>query len=320
MHQTLPQGILKMTPASFVVQELSSPGVPVPLHEETEISGRAPDGEPVTLFHLVKKGMTTHDALRQVAQQFNVRMDDISHHGMKDRHAHTAQEIGVRGAFIPQFGHSQIVLKQVGVSTRTLLSNQHAGNRFRIHVLSNAKEISRDAVAMVPNYFGSQRFGTPRGHEVGRLILEGDFDQAIAILREERLGFKLDRLRSRLSSWNDVIFSPELKFEIGMRILQWQSHLWNLRRRELGAHAPERLAMWRPEVWDEYEHLWNPDELVESALKRLHCFDRPSSFSPTNLRFDRKLVGWNFEFDLPSGSYATVLLSQVFDLREVHLS
>lgn len=318
MSAQLPQGILKVTPDSFVVQELLSDGTAVPLHEETSVVGPI-EPNPITVFHMVKRGVAGQDALTLVARQLGVKIGDISSHGIKDRHAHTAQEIGVRGNFNPTFEHDNIVLRQVGSTQRTLLANQHRGNRFRIHVISNARSIDRERIVRVPNYFGTQRFGTPRGYEVGKFLLEGDLLQAEAILREERLGVKIDRLARRYRSLEDLLFGEELEFEVGIRILQWQSHLWNLRREELGVNAPERLPMWTPEL-DEYDHLWNPEEVTERAVERLHRFIRPTWFYPGNLYYERKLVGWDFSFDLPGGAYATVLLSQVFSLTEKRIS
>ena len=81
------KGVIKATPECFVVQELFGPQTtPVPLHTETSIMGFNP-ASPITLFHLVKKGVSSDDAMREVAKQLNVWLRDISNHGMKDKYA-----------------------------------------------------------------------------------------------------------------------------------------------------------------------------------------------------------------------------------------
>lgn len=321
MDAKRPRGVLKATPDCFVVQELvGRNATPVPLHEKSELHGWN-GNDPFTVFHLTKKGYTTPDAVKEVARQLHVRIGDISFHGMKDRHAHTSQCIAVKGKFTPQFTHANIVLRQRGGSNRPLNPGSNVGNRFTISILSDAKSVNGDAMQNVRNIFGSQRFGNPLGHEVGRCLLEGDMAGAMHVLQTDRLRVQVERMKIQTGSWEEVLFHPGLKFEVGMRILQWQSFLWNRLITEFNDPLPTSLPMWQPhtEVSAQYQHLWYPENLEQRAVNHLHRFNRPTLVQPKNVRIMQRVIGWEIGFDLPSGSYATVVLSQVFDLDEQHL-
>ncbi len=316
MGSRRPKGILKATPECFVVQELTGPNAtPVPLHSETAIYG--PNGTaPVTIFHLVKRDVSTDDAMREVARQLRVNHEAVTNHGLKDRHAVTAQNVGVYGDFQPTFSHTHMTLRQVRTADRPLSPGGHRGNRFNILILSDVKEIDVSRLNEVPNVFGHQRFGTPMGYEVGRLLLEGNFTKAADVERRYGSGL-IDRIGSRVGSWEEAFFAPAFLRETEFRIMQWQSHLWNTLLQKVN-YLPERLPMWSLENRRTYEFLWSPERLEPRALKLLHPFVRKTTIQPKNLTVEREPMGWRFRFDLPPGAYATVVLSQVFDLQEKH--
>lgn len=314
-----PKGLIKTTPESFIVQELV--GVrrePVPLHQITKIFGFR-GVKPVTVFDLVKKGQTTDYAICEVARQLQVEKSKVSVYGLKDKYAITSQLIGVAGNFFSYFAHSDIILCQTGQCDYPLRNGQNAGNRFKIQVITDAREVDVASLAEYRNYFGPQRFGRFQSYEAGRLILEGRYsDAAQALSNNLRFYQKLTGLFRYHRSWRKAFFDQSLSFEVGMYILQWQSHLWNSFLKELSDPLPDKLPMWRPEinVSDRYIQIWDPQKLDPEAAQKLHIFDRPTLVRPQNIKAEHKLMGWEFCFDLPSGAYATEALSQIFDLRE----
>jgi len=313
------KGVIKATPECFVVQELFGPQTtPVPLHTETSIMGFNP-ASPITLFHLVKKGVSSDDAMREVAKQLNVWLRDISNHGMKDKYAYTAQRIGVRGAFRPQFAHPDIVLRQVGSLRSKLALSGHKGNRFTILVLSDATTIDIKKLNEFRNVFGQQRFGTPRGYEVGKMLLEGRFVEAFDIESNNGSRSRIQRIRSRSNSWEELFFGSEFVRESEFRIMQWQSYLWNTLVNQL-ENAPDRLPVWSPQERSVYEHLWNPKVLDPVALRLLYGYTRRTVIRPKNISAERMHAGWEIRFDIPPGAYATVALSQIFELSEHRFS
>ena len=309
-------GLLKSNPASFIVQELvGSKEIPVPLHTKSCVRGRV-NQNTHTIFHLVKKGVTTYDAIREVAKQFDVSLSSVSRYGLKDRHAHTSQCIAVRGMFRPRFYHPNIVLCQQEGSLRPLRPGGNAGNRFRINVVSDVSHIDNEALVCVRNFFGKQRFGTINGPEIGKLLLEGNSDAASTLVSDYRFGSKLRRLHDQLGSWSEAFFHPEVSFDCDMFILQWQSLLWNTLLAELEGPLPDRLPMWRIEERERYRHLWDPGPLEQKAAALMNRFDRSTLVRPKNILVEQGYKSWDIGFDLPSGSYATVVLGEVFELFE----
>jgi tRNA(Glu) U13 pseudouridine synthase TruD len=103
-------------------------------------------------------------------------------------------------------------------------------------------------------------------------------------------------------------------------VLRWQSFLWNtIVHEKFGKELPERFPMWTPATREIYTHLWNPGELNPVAMARLHDFSRRTFVEPKDLFARRNLLGWQLQFDLPPGAYATVVLSSIFDLEEKHI-
>ncbi len=318
MSDKLPVGILKATPDCFVVQELvGNPARPVPLSDDTFI--KEWDRSPVTIFQMVKKGWETMSAVEQVARQLRVPSASISFQGLKDRHAHTSQLIGVQGQYRPSFTHDSIALAQVGTQPVPLKRGGARGNRFTIYIFSDAPEINLDAARKAPNLFGSQRFGREGTYELGRLLLEGKHEEAIKSLEDCRDRKFLNAKRLAGGSASAALSHPEFKFSFQFNIQKWQSHLWNcLVKEKLGKDdLPFKLPMWNPEVCEMYKHLWNYDGPFDpKALEGLDPQSRKTVIEPKNLQATHVALGWKLMFDLSPGAYATVVLSQLFQLEE----
>ncbi len=90
--------------------------------------------------------------------------------------------------------------------------------------------------------------------------------------------------------------------------------------KELGEGVPAKLPMWNSneQVRKMYHHLWDPPELNPRVMRLIAISERPSVLKPENFQAKREAAGWRFTFDLPSGAYATVVLSQLFKLEEKH--
>ncbi len=314
-----PIGILKATPEDFVVQELHrDPATPVTLcMQRSRVKGH--NGGNVTTFALTKRGWTTKDAVHQIARQLDVPLDCISAYGLKDKHAITSQIVGVEGNFIPFFFHEDMRLVQIGETDRPLRNGAHVGNRFVIRIISDAPSIDEDALRRVPNLFGKQRMGDPGNEVVGKLILEGDYDAAGEMLQQQPEGHVLKRVRESARSWKDALLCTEVRFSFGFAIQKWQSHLWNtLLVERMGGYVPERLPLWHTDsdIRSLYTHLWNPKHIDEEALRVVRRSFRPSFINVTRLGVMQDGDAWRFTFDLAPGAYATVVLEQVFDLKE----
>jgi tRNA pseudouridine13 synthase len=172
------RGKLKEQVNDFVVQELAS-------HDVGE-------GDHL-IVKLRKQNMTTLDAINSLSNMLHISQDRVGYAGNKDKRAVTEQYISVQGVGeedIRQVFTDEFELEVVGRNGHIGLGNLDA-NRFEITVRnlmlpqddlnSRANKIVDEMDGKFPNYFGEQRFGSARPitHQVGRLILKGEFEEAV---------------------------------------------------------------------------------------------------------------------------------------------
>ena len=158
----------------FVVEEL-------PAYES--------DGRPGhLLLSLKKRGLTSEDALRELARQLQVPRAEIGLAGLKDFDAVTTQRVSVpdrAAAALASFTHPKIELGEPQPHSHKLRRGHLRGNRFAITLRrlpidldeaerrANAKleRLARDGLR---NYYGAQRFGKDgRNVEPGLAALAG---------------------------------------------------------------------------------------------------------------------------------------------------
>jgi tRNA pseudouridine13 synthase len=160
---TKPEGVIKSSPADFVVDE-----VPAYL----------PSGEGAHLYiHFKKTNLTTDEAVKAIARALNVERRDIGVAGLKDKIAVTTQWISVPVPVNDRRIDDVVSAGLEGLAGIEVLEHKRhnnklktghlKGNRFTIIVrdidparLSEAQAaIERIAKEGVPNAFGAQRFG-----------------------------------------------------------------------------------------------------------------------------------------------------------------
>lgn len=136
-----------------------------------ELPAYEPSGAGDHWYVLVeKRGMNTRDAALAIARATRVPERDIGYAGMKDRHGVTTQWLSVPArAPAPDTWQlpPELVIKQASRHTNKLRTGHLRGNRFRIGLtavepgsLPRAQAIfERLAAVGHTNYFGPQRFG-----------------------------------------------------------------------------------------------------------------------------------------------------------------
>jgi len=170
-------GILRQTPEDFAVEE-------IPLYP--------PCGEGEHLYlEVEKRGLTTHELVRQLARACRVREQEIGYAGLKDARALTRQQVSLQGVDAGAVAGLEIPgVRILSVSRhRNKLRLGHlAGNRFNIRVHGvgpDAADQARQVLAVlarrgVPNLFGPQRYGVLGNNpRIGAALLRGDHDQAL---------------------------------------------------------------------------------------------------------------------------------------------
>lgn len=153
-------GRAKCRPEDFLVEELCA---------------YAPDGEEGRhlLLPLTKRGLTTPEALEELARQLGVGRRDIGVAGRKDKDAVTTQWVSVPWAArerLGQFEHEAIELGSATPHHNKLRTGHLAANRFDVvlrglavdpaaAVAAAGEQLERWAREGLPNHYDAQRFG-----------------------------------------------------------------------------------------------------------------------------------------------------------------
>ena len=190
-------GTLKETPEDFRVDEI--PAYP-------------PSGEgPHLWLQVEKRGRTTRDVVREAARLLGVQERDVGVAGLKDRHAVTVQWLSFPVAGSPDAtsiggdGWRVLAASRHGNKLRT---GHSRGNRFSIVVRGGDLSAARAAAEALsarglPNFFGAQRFGADGTNaDLGRAILRGSNDAEVRRASRDRF---LRRLA--LSAWQSLLFN-----------------------------------------------------------------------------------------------------------------
>jgi len=172
------KGAIKEQVDDFIVQEMGS-------HDTGE-------GDHL-IVKLRKQNMTTLQAINKLSKMLHISRKRIGYAGNKDKRAVTEQFISIKGVSeedVNQVFTDEFDLEVIGKGDRIGLGNLMA-NRFEITLrdlnlpIENLRKMSLNTVeemdGKMPNYFGEQRFGSARPitHQVGRLILQGEWEEAV---------------------------------------------------------------------------------------------------------------------------------------------
>ena len=275
---------------------------------------------------MTKTGYETQSAIREVARQLSVHESDISCHGLKDRHAHTSQLIGVEGPFNPRFAHRYIFLRQVSATSQPLRLGGNTGNRFCIDVSTDAPSVDEEKIRVVPNYFGVQRIGDRESCLVGRDLFLGKFESATRrALQSKRIPQRTRNALSRNifgdSAHKELWLSIEMQYDFKFALSKWRSLLWNDMLKQMvdrGGDIPKSLPQWTPDYAAYYRDLWRVDEseLDQDVIRTIAHSKRPTQIEPGNISIEKIPSGFRIRFDLGPGAYATTVLSQIFQLED----
>lgn len=134
----------------------------------TELSARTPSSGVFALYELQKQSAGTLKALKTVRNTWNLAPSQVSHAGLKDKHAATTQLITIKHGPKQDLEGPMFTLRYLGPTDTAVDANDIQGNHFRIVVRAltddQAQQIQRrsDGVARAgfPNYFDNQRFGS----------------------------------------------------------------------------------------------------------------------------------------------------------------
>lgn len=325
-------GRIKAAPEDFVVDE-------IPAYE--------PSGEGDFLYVRVeKRDLAGEDLLRLVSRELGVARGDIGQAGIKDRYAVTRQWLSVPAAaeaHLARLEGPSVRVLAASRHTNKLRTGHLRGNAFTVVVRDpgpGAEERARAIVERLarvgmPNWFGAQRFGTDgRTGLVGLDLLRG------ARTREtKRVAFDRFRKRLALSAAQSVLFNAALarrmetagldrvlagdllaKTDTGGVFLSEDRdtdqarmdagelvHTGPIFGRKMRQPAEEALAL--------EQAILALAELPDDAWSRFGKLTlgtrRPNVVRPRGLGVEPMEGGLRLTFELPKGSYATVLLREL---------
>lgn len=189
MPQDRTRGYLRLFPEDFIVEEITQKDTVVRINDPSTIVVGERDAKNRTLwFDLIKIGIPTNIALRQISEAFDIPENKIGYAGLKDSDAITAQKIAFsKMPLTPEEVYTKkfknIFLSHPSWGNGSLNRGSLNANRFTITVRTeNAiendtfqKVIDHISDHGILNYYQAQRFGGQRlmTHKFGKLIAQG---------------------------------------------------------------------------------------------------------------------------------------------------
>jgi len=304
-----------------------------------------------------KRGVTTIDAVRILADAWEIDPRAAGYAGMKDRHAITTQRASFPfaasrdlDATVAAFSHPDITVTSAIRHGHKLKPGHLVGNRFTI-VLRDVPAAGRESLEArlsaisrygVPNAYGDQRFGR-RGDNAVRALewLQGKWkgprDRRKRKLMFSALQSKLfnDVLERRISraDWHTVLRGDVAKkhesggiFEVGADGADLESEQARASNGEIAATGPMFGAKMRwpggqpAEIERESLAAAGLDEELFARNKALGKGTRRSLvLRVSELAWEPLEQGvYRLCFVLPKGGYATTLLGHACQLNDVH--
>lgn len=319
----------------------------------TEILGYEPIGEGEHIYLWVRKtGLNTAFLAEQIAKFTQLPLRAVTYAGRKDKHAQTEQWFSVHLPGKGEFDWTQFkepgaeVLKSIR-HNKKLRTGVLKGNRFDITLrqLSSTSGINERLQQIkqsgVPNYYGSQRFGStlhdPRG---GNLVLADKMVNGEIIRNRNKRSMAISALRSWL--FNEMLNS-RLKNEclgkpLSGDVMQLAgSHsffcatqidnniIQRLAQRDIYLSAPlwgkgqlaSESAALQFEQKLAQQHLTIAQTLEDLGLQQER---RAINLFPNNLEWSLANDTLNVCFSLPAGTFATSVLRELIDVQDNNLA
>lgn len=330
--------LLKHRPTDFMVREVL---VPRTCAESTATHA---------YYSLGKCGFTTMEAIRIIADEFEVASTSVTYGGLKDEDGVTDQLVALPVGTTSRTGWEHtpaedryLRLTHHGFGGEPLTIGGLEGNAFRLVVRDLAEETARRLAGLRKlnfcflNYYDIQRFGVPGGvrrtHHVGSALLESRWDDAL----RELAGLGAPE-SAQAAAWTGPALEHFRSLDPRVPSFHLSAHgsaEWNARLRELARDVAGDGAVDTEVDSVPFTYLTRTDQVLEVLATapdlpyRRYAFDaegithressRPSVIQ-TQLAFDgaepdefhpgRYRV--EIRFFLPSGCYATAAIRQLF--------
>ena len=319
----------------------------------TEILGYEPIGEGEHIYLWVRKtGLNTAYLAEQIAKFTQLPLRAVTYAGRKDKHAQTEQWFSVH---LPGKGEFDwTTFNEPGAEVLTVIRHNKKlrtgvlkGNQFNITLrqLSSTSGIDERLQQIkktgVPNYYGSQRFGStvhdPRG---GNLVLADKMINGEAIRNRNKRSMAISALRSwlfneivhtrlqngylnkplagdvmQLAGSNSFFCAQQIDNSISQRIqkrdIYLSAPLWGK-----GQLASESDAL-QFEHDSAQQHSAVTQTLEDLGLKQER---RAINLFPNNLEWSWVDDTLKLSFSLPAGTFATSVLRELINVQQNNLA
>lgn len=196
----LPPGFLKLWASDFIVEEEQKDGTLATIAWENVLHPTTPLEFGNTYYAtLVKCGLSTFEAIEDMARQLDCQISQIGFAGIKDKNAITAQRVSFRKVSLQKLKtitSPYYFLKNVVVGKGIVEKASLTGNRFTILIRTPVEFFEQTQLDQLTqalttlqdrgfyNFFYLQRFGTPRliGAKLGLSLLHGQYKRAVVDL------------------------------------------------------------------------------------------------------------------------------------------
>lgn len=189
----LPKGYVRFTPLDFIVEEILKDKTIVLVDGETMLPENL-GGKGTIYADLIKVGISTIDAAERLAEALRIEAKRVGYAGIKDAVAITAQRISMRGADlfeVKDLSIPNVFLKSISEGKGVMQVGDLYGNRFTLFIRTEPsfdkkafeEQVEKVRTAGIINFYGPQRFGSPRflSHMFGMYLARGDFKRCIEI-------------------------------------------------------------------------------------------------------------------------------------------
>ena len=201
----------------FKVQEIEEDGTVLKLERE-EKSEIPKEKKDYLLFTLVKRGISTPEAIKLIARNLHISFKRIAYNGNKDKRALTSQRISIFKLDAEKLNieNERIFFRDITYSNEPCKIGKLYGNHFTVTVkklennVQQLQDIAEDVVKGIPNFYGPQRFGASSLNiEISRNIIKRDFESVFYdLVLKERAESKLNQ--QKRAELRDI-FSPYLE-------------------------------------------------------------------------------------------------------------
>lgn len=155
-------------------------------------------------YVMMKKGLTTYEAVSQIASKLRLDIKDIGYAGNKDKKAITFQMISLPTFFLKSdpseiFNSETLALEFFGYADQPIKLGDLKGNVFEITLRECKARLPKNLDEFYfANYFDDQRFSI-NNIKIGEAIIKNDFKSAITYILE----YSFEDAKDKFGYWMD---------------------------------------------------------------------------------------------------------------------